>query len=75
MWRKRRKLWITRVNIDLNTLPPYKTGGVTHINNEKLHSYPQLIHNWGQVHTTQGDPYSHHLACCLILLVSSVTWL
>lgn len=56
MWRKKRKLWITRVNIDLNTLPPYKTGGVTHTNNKKPHSYPQLIHSWGQVCKRQGRP-------------------
>ena len=56
MWRKKRKLWITGVNIDLNALPLYKIGGVTHINNKKLHSCPQLIHNWGQVYSTQGQP-------------------
>ena len=56
MWRKQRKLWITRANISLNTLPLYRTGCVTHTNNEKLHNYPQLIHSWGQVREGQGRP-------------------
>lgn len=50
MWRKAEKLWITRVNIDLNTLPPHKASPVTHIINEKPRCCPQLIHSWGQVH-------------------------
>lgn len=56
MWRKMGKLWITRVNIDLNTLPPPEIGCVTHINNERFHSCPQLIHSWGQVRERQGLP-------------------
>ena len=56
MWKKTQKLWITRVNIDLNTLPPLKTNPVTHINNEKPHCCPQLIHSWGQVQEIQRWP-------------------
>lgn len=56
MWRKARKLWITCVNIDLNTLPPHKIRPFTHIINEKPHRCPQLIHNWGQVRERQGLP-------------------
>ena len=56
MWRKAQKLWTTRINIDLNTLPPHETNRVTHIINEKPRSCPQLIHSWGQVQETQGWP-------------------
>ena len=48
VWRNTGKLWITRANIYPHPFPSLKTLFLTHINNEKLHSCPHLIHNWGQ---------------------------
>ena len=58
-------MWKTRVNIGLNTPLPQETSGVTHINNDKLHSYPHLIHNWGQPTKELGKPLWN--SPCLLL--------